>query len=151
MSGVQVALTGHRVLGKDFSAEKAKDVFLRLIREHGAETFYCGMALGFDLACCEILLQLKKDFPLRIVACIPCAGQSDSFPPAQKKRYQTLLSACDERVVLHEKYEEGCMFERNRYMADRCDVLVAYLREKRGGTYYTVRYAEKKGKEILCL
>ena len=36
MSGVQVALTGHRVLGKDFSAEKAEDVFLRLIRERGA-------------------------------------------------------------------------------------------------------------------
>ena len=41
------------------------------------------------------------------------------------------------------------MFERNRYMVDRCDVLFAYMYAKRGGTYYTVSYAEKKRKEIV--
>ena len=50
-----------------------------------------------------------------------------------------LLERCDERVVLHARYETGCMFERNRYMVDRCDMVLAYLRGacEKGGTYYT--------------
>ena len=71
------------------------------------------------------------------------------FSAAQRARYDALLSACDERVVLHERYENGCMFERNRYMVDRCDVLLAYLESGRGGTLYTVNYARKKGKRVL--
>lgn len=61
------------------------------------------------------------------------------------------MERCDERVVLHERYETGCMFERNRYMVDRCDMVLAYLRGacEKGGTYYTVRYAQKTGKPVL--
>ena len=45
------ALTGHRVLGKGFSRERLEQCLRALIAE-GADTFYCGMALGFDLYCC---------------------------------------------------------------------------------------------------
>ena len=68
-----------------------------------------------------------------------------------KEKYEALLSACDEKIVLHEKYENGCMFERNRCMVDRCDVLLAYLETERGGTFYTVNYAKKRGKRIVFL
>ena len=36
---------------------------------------------------------------------------------------------------------------------DRCDLLFAYLREgsKKGGTYYTVRYAERQKKPVFYL
>ena len=53
------ALTGHRVLGGSFSRKKAEDALRALIAE-GADTFYCGMALGFDLYCCELLLRLRE-------------------------------------------------------------------------------------------
>ena len=126
------ALTGHRVLGKGFSRERLEQCLRALIAE-GADTFYCGMALGFDLYCCELLLRLRED------------------SPRAKEKYEALLSACDEKIVLHEKYENGCMFERNRCMVDRCDVLLAYLETERGGTFYTVNYAKKRGKRIVFL
>ena len=142
------AVTGHRVLGKNFSAERLEEA-LRSLCAEGCDTFYCGMALGFDTVCGEALLRLKGEYPVRLVACIPCADQSERFSAAQRARYDALLSACDERVVLHERYENGCMFERNRYMVDRCDVLLAYLESGCGGTLYTVNYARKKGKRVL--
>ena len=43
------------------------------------------------------------------------------------------------------------MFERNRLLVDKCDVLLAYLRTQRGGTFYTVNYAKKAGKPVVCL
>ena len=66
-----------------------------------------------------------------------------------KKAAPLIAKAVPEKIVLHEHYEEGCMFERNRRMVDECDLVFAYLYAKRGGTYYTVRYAEKKGKKII--
>ena len=41
------------------------------------------------------------------------------------------------------------MMERNRFMVDNSSILLAYLREDRGGTYNTVKYAEKKQKQII--
>lgn len=146
------AVTGHRVLGREFRRAVLEEKLDFLIAR-GADIFLCGMALGFDLLCGELLAERKKSVPLRLVACIPCADQSGAFPPAAKRRYDALLGSCDERVVLHERYETGCMFERNRYMVDRCDLLFAYLREgsKKGGTYYTVRYAERQKKPVFYL
>ena len=146
------AVTGHRVLGKEFRRAVLEEK-LDFLLARGADTFLCGMALGFDLPCGELLGERKKSVPVRLVACIPCADQSGAFPPAAKRRYDALLGSCDERVVLHERYETGCMFERNRYMVDRCDLLFAYLREgsKKGGTYYTVRYAERQKKPVFYL
>ena len=142
-----VALTGHRRLEKGFDREKLKNA-LAALAEEGADTFLCGMAMGFDLLCCEILLSLKEKYPLKVEACVPCADQSERFPPAAKAAYEDLLSRCDAVTVLHETYCDGCMFERNRYMADKCDLLFAYLHSPKGGTAYTVRYAEKKGKQV---
>ena len=138
------AVTGHRVLGAAFSKERLRAALLSLA-ESGVRTFLCGMALGFDLACAEEVLALRPQFPLRLIACIPCADQAAHYPRTQRLRYACILEACDGQVVLHERYCEGCMFERNRYMVDRADRLLAYLCESRGGTYYTVRYAQKKG------
>ena len=144
------ALTGHRVLGKGFSRERLEQCLRALIAE-GADTFYCGMALGFDSLCCEILLRLREESPVKIVACVPCADQAARYSPRAREKYDSLLAACDEKIVLHEKYENGCMFERNRRMVDNCDVLLAYLESERGGTFYTVNYAKKKGKRIVFL
>ena len=145
---MKCALTGHRVLEKSFS-RAALEEQLRALVERGADTFYCGMALGFDLICCEVLVSLKKEMPLKLIPCIPCKHQSERYPYEARRLYEELLQECDETAILHERYEEGCMFERNRYMVDRCDVLFAYMYAKRGGTYYTVSYAEKKRKEIV--
>ena len=110
------------------------------------------MALGFDQYCCEELLRMKGEFPqIRLVACIPCGDQAARFTRAQKARYDRLCSAADERIVLYPSYVEGCMQERNRYMVDHSDLVVAYLRYAGGGTYYTVKYAVERGKEILYL
>lgn len=144
------ALTGHRVLAADFSHERLRAA-LRALAEGGTRTFLCGMALGFDLACAEAILQLRAQYGLCLVACIPCADQSERYPRAGRAQYVRILAECDERVVLHEHYFEGCMFARNRYMVDRCDRLLAYLTGTCGGTYYTVRYAQKKGKPVLFL
>ena len=146
-----VALSGHRVLAKNFDVSALGRALDELLQQ-GAECFLCGMALGFDLLCGELLADRKAaGAAFKLVACIPCADQAEKFSAAARARYEAVLAACDERVVLFPSYEHGCMFARNRYMVERCDLLLAYLTSERGGTFYTVRYAEKKGKRVVLL
>lgn len=150
MTEKSVCITGHRILPSDFSREELKDCLLGCVKE-GYLCYYVGMALGFDLVCFEELLKIKRDYPVKIVACIPCGDQAERYPAAQKEKYRELCDRADETVVLHERYEEGCMQERNRYMVDRSERVVAYLKHVGGGTYYTVRYAVEHGKEVIYL
>lgn len=145
------AFTGHRSLKGDVELNDIKAVAERLIGE-GIHTFYNGMAVGFDLMAAAAVVGLKEKYPqIKMIACIPCPEQNRFYKEENREEYRKIMEKCDDVIVLSDRYYKGCMQARDRYMADKCDVLVAYLREKKGGTYYTVRYAASKGKEILYL
>ena len=143
MSITSCAFTGHRVLEKDFSLKKLKKQTESLILS-GVHTFYNGMAEGFDLLAAKMVLALKKKFPyLRLIACIPCYNQEKYFSADSKKDYVKILSACDEKVYLSQTYHKGCMLNRNKYMVDHADCLIAYCKKETGGTAFTVNYFKK--------
>ncbi len=134
------AFTGHRDLEKDFSTQDLKKEIERLITQKNVTTFYVGMAMGFDLVAAETVMKLKKKYPVKLVACIPHYNQEKYFSDRDKKRYYDLLKKCDEKIMVSEKYYKGCLLKRNRYIIDRADYLIAYLRKDIGGTAYTVNY-----------
>lgn len=144
------AFTGHRILGKDFDYNLLDRVILNLIKG-GTKNFYCGMATGFDMTAAESVLSYKNDFDVNLIACIPCLNQESAYTQKNKERYYKILEKSSEKIVLSEEYYDGCMFVRDRYLVDSCDVLVAYQRRKRGGTSYTVNYAKSKGTNIIEL
>lgn len=140
------ALTGHRTVGRDLSKEKLNHLLRMLIVDKNVDTFYCGMAMGFDLLACEMLLDLQKIYPqVKVVACIPCPGQSDLFPEREKIRYRELLKRCNSNVLISLSYTKFCMHMRNRYMVDNADYLLAYCHKPTGGSAGTVKYAQQKG------
>ena len=147
------AFTGHRVLEDDFSLRKLRREIKNAV-EKSVKVFYTGMAKGFDLIAAEEVLKIKKSYPdVKIVACIPFYEQEKSFSEEDKKRYAKILKNADEIVYVSEYYFKGCMQKRDRYMADRADMLITYCKKETGGTAYTVNYFQKKyeGKEIVFL
>lgn len=147
------AFTGHRKLDEAFSV-KALDKRIKEVIKAGVEVFYNGMAIGFDLLAAERVLALKRKAPqIKLVACVPFYGQEKGFSETDKKRYAKILKKADEVVTLSESYYRGCLHARNRYMAERGDILIAYCREETGGAAYTVNYFKKKypEREIIFL
>lgn len=145
------AFTGHRNLyGYSFDRCLLDRVNEHLIK-NGVDTFLCGMAVGFDTECAQSVLTLKEKYDVKLVACLPCANQSDTFSQKNKLIYNTILEKCDEVITLAPVYRSGCMHARDRYMVDNSDVLVCFLRKNFGGTFYTVNYAKKLGKKIIEL
>ncbi|MBE5756394.1 MAG: DUF1273 domain-containing protein [Clostridiales bacterium] len=146
-----VAVTGHRILPKNFDKERLLEIFNTLIN-NGYDTFLIGMALGFDTLCFNLLTELKNSYKhIKLVAVVPCKNQDRAFNIKQKEEYKKMIFSADEVIVLNEEYITGCMQERNRFLVDNSSILVAYLTKNNGGTYYTVNYARKKEKEIVIL
>ena len=94
---------------------------------------------------------LREKYKIILVACIPYRGQERGMESEDRELYRMLLDACDERIVLHEAYRHGCFLERDRYMVEHADVVLAYCTQDEGGTAYTVRYAAKMGIEVVFL
>ena len=139
------AVTGHRILSADFDENELYRT-LKGISEQGFRCFLVGMAIGFDTACFRALLKVKKEDPaVKIAAVIPCVGQDAFFREKDRETYRSLIGLADYKAVLEDEYREGCMLKRNDFLLANSSLLLAYLRTKRGGTWYTVRKAQSLG------
>ncbi len=144
------AVTGHRILEKDFDSNKLEKTFLKLIEE-GYENFLIGMAVGYDTLCFRILEKLRKKYPIKLIACIPCRNQSAKFSEKQKNEYDEMLKVSDKNLLISENYTPSCMQKRNMFMVDNCSILVAYIRKNFGGSVNTVNYAMEQNKKIIMV
>lgn len=156
------AFTGHRAeklpWGYDESdprcrtLKKRMEDVLRSLYKSGCRRFLCGMATGCDMYFGELVLALREEYPdILLHAVIPYEGQADAWNADARKRYFRLAEECDTRTVLHRDYTPDCMMERNRYMVDCADVLVAAYSGERGGTQATMLYAMRQNKPIVEL
>ena len=144
------AISGNRVLAKDFDIEKLKGTLESLIQS-GYDTFLNGMAIGFDSVCFSVLYSLRKKYKIKIIACIPCKTQNYKYTDEQNKVYANMLENADECILISENYTKGCMQKRNMYMVDNSSALVVYQRKSTGGTKNTIDYAKRKGKVIIFI
>lgn len=123
--------------------------------EQGATDFYAGMARGCDLLFAEVVLALRDAYPIKLHAVIPYRGQSNAWDHIEKELYAEVLRQCGSAVYLYEAYQPGCCMERNRYLVDRADILLAVCDPDdiplRSGTGATVRYAREQGKQIIFI
>lgn len=120
--------------------------------QKGYHTFLCGMALGFDMMCAELVLELKKKYPhIKLIGAIPCKNQSDRWNSIQKARYQKLLKQLDKIRCIYDTYIDGCMQERNQYMINNSSLVIALFNGKNGGTKTTIDYAKSLGKEVVII
>lgn len=148
-----VAFTGHRFIPySKLPIVKAalKNVIIELYAK-GYNTYYCGMAMGFDLLSAEVLLSLKTEYKeLRLIAVVPYRNQDERFSFVDKKRYHSILNRADETIVLHEDYCQGCLLRRNDYMLAHSNQVIAYFDgENKGGTFYTCRNAQAEGMPVI--
>lgn len=119
----------------------------------GYFTYQTGMAMGADIWAAEIVLKLKKEFPdVRLVCCLPCETQADTWPNSLRETYFDTLAAADEVICQQENYTIGCIQRRNRRMIDVSSRLIAIHDEKpSGGAARTIGYARKRGLDVVTI
>ena len=147
--------TGHRSIPKeDMTSLTAElDCVIEKLIVEGIDTFVCGGAVGFDtLAACRVAVA-KKRFPhIGLELILPCRDQTAKWRSSYDiALYQRIKGLADSIEYAADTYSSGCMHLRNRMMADRSSVCVAYYNGGGGGTAYTVRYARERGLSVINL
>ena len=154
--------TGHRPAklpwGSHESDPRCAELKLELaarieaIYELGYRHFICGMAIGCDTFFAEAVIALREQHgDITLEAAVPCGSQPDKWTKAQRLRYNELLDRCDTVTVLQYGYTDDCMMQRNRYMVDHADLIIACYDGKSGGTLNTLRYAIERDIQIVHL
>ena len=111
---------------------------------------------GSSLYSSWILPSLMRNFAskyphIKLIGALPCKDQYCKWNAKQQSRYKKLIKQLDGIRCIYDKYEDGCMIERNEYMVNNSSLVIALFDGKSGGTAKTVRYAEKMGKEITII
>ena len=120
--------------------------------DEGCYTFYCGMAMGFDIIAAETVLLLQticKKATVSLICAVPFKGQANSFNKEWKSRYDEVISKADSVVLVSDEYHQGCYAKRNKFMVDNSDFVITWFDGKPGGTANTLKYAKEKGKRII--
>lgn len=154
--------TGHRPQKLSFGYDEAHPACIELKKQlrdgieakirGGCISFITGMAMGPDIWCAEMVLACRQkfsDLQVTLMAVIPYKNQPSSFPVSYQRRYADILLNADRVVCISEKYMPGCMHRRNKYMVDNAGCVIAVFSGAEGGTQDTLRYAQKKGLDIV--
>ena len=158
-----VCFTGHRSqkLPWRFNEEDVRCLTMKVTLrseiekaiQRGYRTFYCGMALGFDMICAEMVLDLKIQYSdIKIIGALPCKTQDIKWSVKDKERYRNLLSQLDDIRCIYDEYIGAeCMLERNRFMVNNSSLMIALFNGLPGGTKSTIDYARKQGLDIVVI
>ncbi len=151
-----VCFTGHRKLTDTMTLKKfLTEQLIKLIGE-GADTFYAGGAVGWDMLCECTVLELREKYPhIKLILILPCHAkeQSDKWSENDKAEFKRILSSADSVEVCSEHYFNGCMKVRNQRLVDLSDICVCFYnaQNRRSGTGQTVRMALEKNIPVINL
>ena len=128
-----------------------------LYSKRGVRNFISGGALGFDTVAFFAVNSLKLRHPdVRNILAIPFVGQENAWrSELDKDRYNRMKSLADS-VVLVENLDQykstsipGKLNQRNLYMVDNSDFVIACWNGTTGGTCNCLKYAHSKSKTLF--
>ena len=148
------AFTGHRRI-EPLHEKTLPELLFRAVNyayENGCRKFIAGGAVGFDTLAAREVIKFRISHPeVKLILALPCVNQDERWSDGQKSAYSYTLSLADEVVYISEEYTDTCMRERNRYLAEEADLLIAYLSHSASGAGQTVRMAKSRGVQVYNL
>lgn len=146
--------SGHRLIEeREYPALEAAlyEQVIAMI-ENGVKNFICGGALGFDTLAAKAILELKKEYDIKLIMYLPCENQHVEWEYSDILEYTRIVASADEVFyVTRGEKSPGVMRKRNKAMVEAADYGICYLKNDRSGTAQTIRMAGEKGIDVINL
>lgn len=152
-TGLILAGTGHRpnrLGGYNLTTDRK----LRVLASTGVQQLrptygYCGGALGWDMVWGAALMEAGIPYCLAL----PWPGMGDNWFHPKVAVLNALKRNADRVHYLRDTYSKGAYIERDKYMVDNAQGVVALLdpNATTSGTYQTVQYAETLNLPVMNL
>ncbi len=161
---ISLAFTGYRTEKLPFpltgtNAARLKARIMQTVAEQaelGVKYFLTGMCRGSDLIAADAVLSLRGKLGIELWCAVPFDGQRQTVPREELGLYDKVIKNANGRIILCRNAVPSdypkLYNERNRYMVNKCDGLIAVCSEDRiqpGGTKNTVEMAKKLDKKII--
>ncbi len=149
-----VCFTGHRPSDLGTTPAAAKSALRKAIYgaiQSGATTFITGGAIGVDTYAAQIVIAAKAVYPnIKLYIAVPFRGFTKYWSNTQRVEYADTIRKCDGFKIICDTPSKRAYHERNRFMVNHADLVIAYWSGKRsGGTYATVQYAQQTKTRIV--
>ena len=144
----RIAFIGHReIYGHYDLNNKLEQIARDMIHEKDYVEFLVGRNGDFDILVASAIKKAQKALDRNnssLILLQPYKMKNDEY---YEKFYDEIWYPVDSKT-----YPKAAITQRNRFMIDNADLLVAYVEERRkGGALTTLKYAHKQGVEILNL
>ncbi len=116
----------------------------------GYTTFISGCAMGVDIWAAQIVLERKEREPsLHLIAATPWPGFANRWNDEWREQYSDLLKRADLVVNVSDHFHDCVFQQRNEWMVNHCNRIIAYFNGAPGGTRSTLDYAAERGLEVV--
>ncbi len=151
-----VCFTGHRILERDEldASRRLLELVIAELAAAGVSDFYCGGAVGFDTSAELAVLRARgSGEPVRLRLILPSPDMTKSWSSSDSAVLAGIQRLADSAEYMSDLYSRQAIFDRNRALVDRSGLCVAWMKPdtRRGGTFYTVNYAAKRGIPVINL
>ncbi|MBQ3424080.1 MAG: DUF1273 family protein [Clostridia bacterium] len=117
----------------------------------GYVTFISGCAMGADIWAAQIVLQKKAVHPgLHLIVAPPWPGFYDRWGEAWREQCEALLRDADLVRNISGHYHPDVFGQRNRWMVDHSNRIIACFDGSAGGAGDMLDYAAGAGIEVIC-
>lgn len=134
--------------------EVLKTEIARLIWE-GVSEFYVGGLTGIDTLAALLVMNIKEEFrtTANINLVVPYKGIENSFTVLQRENFEWIKQSAKTVTYMNDKYTKNCYRERNQYLVDNSDYLVAVMMEDEthSGTKMTINMGKEKSVEVRII
>ena len=147
--------TGHRPekLGCGEAEAVARlDTAIQDAYAFGYRTFISGMARGVDIWAAEIVLSMRKTHPdIHLICALPHPDFESRWGADWQERYRAILFHADLIKTICPSFSMGAYQKRNECMVDHSSRVIGFYNGAPGGTANTIKYATKRGADIVII
>ena len=142
---------GHREVYQANIAEKLDEAISKIIATDNCFRFLVGGMGDFDGLCSSAVRRAKRSNPEKQISLELVLPYLTQELNENKQFYETSYDDVIIPIELAEVHYKSAITKRNRWMVEKSDWLVAFVYRDFGGAYTTLRYAERKGLQIINL
>lgn len=156
---ITVCATGHRPNAlpwgytNPISVINKMEIWIKKVCDFSGKKIHVlsGTALGIDTLWAIAAIRCRDGgYQVTLESAMPCENQGSKWPLKSREILRRILDKSDVVTLVNKKYSYRCMQERNEYMVNKSDLVVAFWNGQRhGGTYNCIQYAICKNKYVL--
>lgn len=140
MNGFVCTFFGNRNATKDIMPQLYDNI--EQIIKNGCRIFYVGNHGNFDAMVSKTLQQLKEKYDIKVYIVLAYMPNGNII----KYKHNTILPTGIEKVI-----PKFAIIYRNKWMIEKSNIIITYVRDKFGGAAKFKEYAKNKNKTIIEL